>query len=60
MDQGLTYGSKEVAPSNPLHKWFNHDPHRWKEFKKRYYKELDSEGREVVVDILKKIKEMSL
>jgi uncharacterized protein YeaO (DUF488 family) len=49
---------KEAAPSNPLRKWFNHDPHRWKEFKKRYYKELDSEGQEAIVDILKKIKEI--
>lgn len=49
---------KEVAASNPLRKWFNHEPHRWEEFKKRYYKELDSEGQEVVVDILKKIKEI--
>jgi uncharacterized protein YeaO (DUF488 family) len=49
---------KEVAPSNPLRKWFNHDPHRWEEFKKRYYRELDSEGQEVIADILMKIKEM--
>lgn len=32
---------KEVAPSNELRKWFNHDPAKWDEFKKRYRKELE-------------------
>jgi uncharacterized protein YeaO (DUF488 family) len=32
---------KDVAPSNELRKWFNHDPARWKEFQKRYRAELD-------------------
>ena len=31
---------KEVAPSTELRKWFNHDPEKWGEFKKRYYLEL--------------------
>lgn len=31
---------KEVAPSNELRKWFNHDPAKWQEFKKRYRQEL--------------------
>lgn len=31
---------KEVAPSNELRKWFNHDPEKWSEFKKRFYAEL--------------------
>ena len=33
---------KDAAPSTELRKWFNHDPSRWDEFKKRYFKELDS------------------
>jgi uncharacterized protein YeaO (DUF488 family) len=33
---------KDVAPSNQLRKWFNHDPARWDEFKRRYFAELDS------------------
>jgi Uncharacterized conserved protein len=33
---------KEVAPSNELRKWFNHDPAKWEEFKKRYRQELAS------------------
>jgi uncharacterized protein YeaO (DUF488 family) len=32
---------KEIAPSTELRKWFNHDPERWDEFRRRYYKELD-------------------
>lgn len=32
---------KDVAPSTELRRWFNHDPERWNEFRKRYFKELD-------------------
>ncbi|MEM3791584.1 MAG: DUF488 family protein [Candidatus Micrarchaeaceae archaeon] len=31
---------KEAAPSDELRKWFAHDLKKWKEFKKRYLKEL--------------------
>jgi uncharacterized protein YeaO (DUF488 family) len=31
---------KEVAPSTTLRKWFNHDPEKWPEFKRRYLEEL--------------------
>jgi uncharacterized protein YeaO (DUF488 family) len=31
---------KDIAPSTELRKWFNHDPDKWKEFKKRYFNEL--------------------
>lgn len=31
---------KELGPSTELRKWFGHDPKRWPEFKKRYFKEL--------------------
>ena len=31
---------KEIAPSNELRKWFNHDPNKWSEFKKRFFTEL--------------------
>ena len=33
---------KEIAPSNELRKWFGHEPEKWAEFKRRYFKELDS------------------
>lgn len=32
---------KDAAPGAPLRKWFGHDPSRWKEFKNRYFSELD-------------------
>jgi len=31
---------KDVAPSTALRRWFNHDPERWVEFKRRYREEL--------------------
>jgi uncharacterized protein YeaO (DUF488 family) len=34
---------KDVAPSTELRKWFNHDPGKWGEFRRRYFRELDSE-----------------
>jgi len=32
---------KDVAPSTELRKWYSHDPAKWAEFKKRYWKELE-------------------
>jgi uncharacterized protein YeaO (DUF488 family) len=31
---------KDAAPSTELREWFNHDPERWTEFKRRYRSEL--------------------
>ncbi len=31
---------KEISPSDALRKWFNHDPAKWTEFKRRYSAEL--------------------
>jgi uncharacterized protein YeaO (DUF488 family) len=31
---------KDIAPSTELRKWFDHDPVKWKEFRKRYCQEL--------------------
>lgn len=33
---------KEVGPSTELRKWFGHDPSKWAEFRRRYFRELDS------------------
>ncbi len=44
---------KEIAPSTGLRKWFSHDPEKWKEFKRRYFSELD-EKREIVAKLAKK------
>lgn len=32
---------KDVAPSDQLRRWFAHDPQKWDEFRRRYFKELD-------------------
>lgn len=31
---------KDVAPSAELRKWFQHDPAKWSEFRRRYFAEL--------------------
>ena len=31
---------KSAAPSTELRRWFNHEPDKWAEFKRRYFKEL--------------------
>ena len=31
---------KDVAPSDALRRWFDHDPAKWQEFCKRYHTEL--------------------
>ena len=33
---------KEVAPSTALRQWFAHDPDKWDEFRRRYFRELDA------------------
>jgi uncharacterized protein YeaO (DUF488 family) len=39
--RGIKKSSLEIqAPSVSLRKWFNHDPARWNEFRKRYFAEL--------------------
>lgn len=43
---------KEIAPSSDLRKWFDHDPDKWEEFKKKYKKELKEQ--KDLVDQIKK------
>jgi uncharacterized protein YeaO (DUF488 family) len=33
---------KDVAPSPELRQWFAHDPAKWEQFKRRYWKELEA------------------
>jgi uncharacterized protein YeaO (DUF488 family) len=33
---------KELAPSDDLRKWFDHDPEKWPDFQRRYREELDA------------------
>jgi uncharacterized protein YeaO (DUF488 family) len=42
-DARIDLWSKDVAPSTALRKWFDHDPGKWDEFKRRYFAELESQ-----------------
>jgi uncharacterized protein YeaO (DUF488 family) len=42
----------DVAPSPELRKWFGHDPAKWKQFERRYWKELQEH--KDAVDLLRK------
>ncbi|MCL4339139.1 DUF488 family protein [Patescibacteria group bacterium] len=42
---------KDIAPSDNLRKWFNHDKEKWEEFKKRYFTEL--KAKKDIVGLLK-------
>lgn len=44
---------KQLAPSTRLRKWFGHDPAKWTEFKRRYFREL-IEQREDIRELRKK------
>jgi uncharacterized protein YeaO (DUF488 family) len=46
---------KQLAPSTPLRKWFGHDPAKWTEFKRRYFREL-AEHDEDIRELRKKAK----
>jgi uncharacterized protein YeaO (DUF488 family) len=41
-DAAIDLWLKEVAPSAELRKWFAHDPKKWEQFVRRYWKELQS------------------
>ena len=42
---------KDLAPSDGLRQWFDHDPARWTEFERRYFAELE-EKPEIVRPLL--------
>jgi uncharacterized protein YeaO (DUF488 family) len=43
---------KDIAPSEELRQWYNHEPSRWKEFKSRYLRELRAPAARSVLDDL--------
>ena len=51
----LDYWLKDVAPSNDLRKWFNHDADKYEEFKERYKKELETGEQQDALEKLKKL-----
>lgn len=40
--ESISYWHRDVAPSNALRKWYQHDAGRWPEFLNRYHAELDA------------------
>ncbi len=36
--------AKEIAPSHELRRWYQHDPQKWPEFRRRYFAELESKA----------------
>lgn len=38
---------KDIAPSDSLRKWFNHDPKKWTEFQKRYAQEITDKQEDI-------------
>ncbi len=40
LDARIDLWPKEAAPSTELRRWFNHEPDKWEEFKRRYFEEL--------------------
>jgi uncharacterized protein YeaO (DUF488 family) len=51
-DAKIDLWPKDVTPSTELRRWFNHEPDKWVEFKRRYFKELHArrESLEPIVD----------
>ncbi len=41
----LSEWRQDLAPSTELRRWFQHDPARWEEFRRRYRRELEERGR---------------
>jgi uncharacterized protein YeaO (DUF488 family) len=43
---------KEIAPSNDLRRWYNHDPGKWDAFQSRYERELATPAAQAALDAL--------
>lgn len=44
---------KELAPSTGLRRWFHHEPAKWAEFRRRYFRELDRQP-----DVLERLRRL--
>lgn len=54
-DADLYEWLKEVGPSKHLRQWFDHDPEKFEDFKKKYHKELQDGEQKASYDKLKEI-----
>ncbi|TWU40085.1 hypothetical protein Q31b_34290 [Novipirellula aureliae] len=55
----LDQWAKELAPSNALREWFDHDPDKWAEFRKRFLREL-SENKDEAYELLRTAGDQSI
>jgi len=39
---------KDLSPTTDLRKWFDHDPSRWEEFRRRYERELQDPEKQAI------------
>jgi uncharacterized protein YeaO (DUF488 family) len=54
-DAEIDLWAREAAPSTELRRWFDHDPDKWAEFRRRYFEELHGR-RDAVETILERIR----
>jgi uncharacterized protein YeaO (DUF488 family) len=47
--------AKNIAPSTELRRWFSHDPAKWTEFRRRYFRELKA-GSESLGPVLERLR----
>jgi uncharacterized protein YeaO (DUF488 family) len=38
----IYFWAKSIAPSTELRHWYGHEPDKWREFRRRYFAELDA------------------
>jgi uncharacterized protein YeaO (DUF488 family) len=41
-DARIDLWAREIAPSTGLRQWYQHDPEKWPEFRRRYFAEIDA------------------
>ncbi len=41
-DARVDLWARELAPSTRLRQWYQHDPEKWPEFRRRYFAEIDA------------------
>jgi len=51
----IDFWPKNLAPSNELRQWYQHDPAKWNEFKSRYFAELKANP-ELLQELLTRVR----
>jgi uncharacterized protein YeaO (DUF488 family) len=50
-DARIDFWPRDLAPSNELRKWYQHDYEKWETFKERYWKELGAQPFELMTEL---------